>query len=77
MITTKFLTIVKHNQHNLYLCQQQDSQHQQQPSTTESSIHNNNNRNDHQQIKVKLDDLELWKSFHRLTNEMIVTKNGR
>ena len=28
-------------------------------------------------VKVKLDDFELWKSFHRLTNEMIVTKNGR
>ena len=32
---------------------------------------------DDQTIRVKLDDLELWKSFHRLTNEMIVTKNGR
>ncbi|XP_057309730.1 T-box transcription factor TBX19-like [Hydractinia symbiolongicarpus] len=28
-------------------------------------------------IRVHLDDAELWRSFHRLTNEMIVTKNGR
>ena len=35
------------------------------------------NDHQHQNIKVKLDDLELWKGFHRLTNEMIVTKNGR
>ena len=28
-------------------------------------------------IRVRLDDMELWKSFHQLTNEMIVTKNGR
>ena len=28
-------------------------------------------------IKVILDDSDLWKTFHRLTNEMIVTKNGR
>jgi len=27
--------------------------------------------------RVKLDDSDLWKSFHHLTNEMIVTKNGR
>ena len=26
---------------------------------------------------VSLEDAELWKGFHRLTNEMIVTKNGR
>jgi len=27
--------------------------------------------------RVNLDDSDLWKSFHHLTNEMIVTKNGR
>ena len=32
---------------------------------------------DAKRIRVQLDDCELWKSFHRLTNEMIVTKNGR
>ena len=29
------------------------------------------------QIRVNLEEEELWKNFHRLTNEMIVTKNGR
>uniref|UniRef100_A0A4W4FBJ3 T-box transcription factor T n=1 Tax=Electrophorus electricus TaxID=8005 RepID=A0A4W4FBJ3_ELEEL len=28
-------------------------------------------------LKVSLDDLELWQKFKELTNEMIVTKNGR
>ena len=28
-------------------------------------------------VRVMLDDAELWRSFHQLTNEMIVTKNGR
>ena len=28
-------------------------------------------------VRVLLDDSELWRSFHQLTNEMIVTKNGR
>ncbi|XP_066928777.1 T-box transcription factor T homolog 2-like [Clytia hemisphaerica] len=28
-------------------------------------------------IRVRLDEMGLWKSFHQLTNEMIVTKNGR
>lgn len=27
--------------------------------------------------RVKLDDRELWTRFQNLTNEMIVTKNGR
>lgn len=30
-----------------------------------------------EKIRVSLDDKDLWTSFHRLTNEMIVTKNGR
>ena len=29
------------------------------------------------QIRVNLEEEDLWKNFHRLTNEMIVTKNGR
>ena len=28
-------------------------------------------------VRVLLDDSELWRSFHQLTNEMIVTKSGR
>ena len=31
----------------------------------------------HQHISVSLEDDELWSRFERLTNEMIVTKNGR
>eukprot|EP00795_Rhopilema_esculentum_P006162 gene6162-11557_t len=27
-------------------------------------------------VRVMLDDVDLWRSFHQLTNEMIVTKNG-
>ena len=32
---------------------------------------------DSQKIRIHLDDHELWANFHRLSNEMIVTKNGR
>ena len=28
-------------------------------------------------LTVSLEDNDLWSQFHRLTNEMIVTKNGR
>ena len=28
-------------------------------------------------LTVSLEDRALWAQFHRLTNEMIVTKNGR
>ena len=28
-------------------------------------------------MRIKLEDADLWRSFHRMTNEMIVTKNGR
>ena len=28
-------------------------------------------------LRVRLEDADLWRSFHRMTNEMIVTKNGR
>ena len=31
----------------------------------------------HQMISVSLEEGELWSRFERLTNEMIVTKNGR
>lgn len=29
------------------------------------------------ELKVSLDENDLWKKFKELTNEMIVTKNGR
>lgn len=29
------------------------------------------------ELKVSLDENELWQKFKNLTNEMIVTKNGR
>lgn len=29
------------------------------------------------ELKVNLEDLDLWLKFKELTNEMIVTKNGR
>ena len=32
------------------------------------------NRNE---CRVTLEDADLWRAFNRLTNEMIVTKNGR
>ncbi len=28
-------------------------------------------------IKADLEEADLWSKFHELTNEMIVTKNGR
>ncbi len=31
----------------------------------------------HESTRVLLDEADLWRSFHQLTNEMIVTKNGR
>ena len=34
-------------------------------------------RDEREHVQVILDEPELWRSFHRLTNEMIVTKNGR
>lgn len=29
------------------------------------------------QLRVSLEDAELWRKFREVTNEMIVTKNGR
>lgn len=29
------------------------------------------------QLRLRLEDADLWRSFHCMTNEMIVTKNGR
>ena len=41
-------------------------------STPESTVYN-----DVEEAKVALEDVELWRKFQGLTNEMIVTKNGR
>lgn len=29
------------------------------------------------ELRVTLEDVELWRKFQQITNEMIVTKNGR
>lgn len=29
------------------------------------------------ELRVTLEDVELWRKFQHITNEMIVTKNGR
>lgn len=52
-----------------------------------AAILNGNKKNEEQKCEVKLmkdvnlrislEDADLWRSFHRMTNEMIVTKNGR
>ena len=69
------------------ILQEKDSMYNPQPSlqrlpqqsggTTSSSTTTNSSINNNDKVRVTLDDLELWKGFHRLTNEMIVTKNGR
>ena len=37
----------------------------------------NKNTADDSQVKVVLEEADLWRRFKLLTNEMIVTKNGR
>lgn len=37
----------------------------------------NKNATDESQVKVVLEEADLWRRFKSLTNEMIVTKNGR
>lgn len=37
----------------------------------------NKNTTDESQVKVVLEEADLWRRFKSLTNEMIVTKNGR
>ena len=36
-----------------------------------------NGGNESERINISLNETTLWKSFHRLTNEMILTKTGR
>lgn len=47
-------------------------------SAVEPSVGGNSTRNGRErEVNVALDDRELWVRFQTLTNEMIVTKNGR
>ncbi len=43
------------------------------PFVANPVAHVNNNPN----IKLKLQDMQLWKSFHAVGTEMIITKTGR
>lgn len=38
---------------------------------------NTDNSNKDSNVKITLDEPDLWRRFKSLTNEMIVTKNGR
>ncbi|RDD46743.1 Brachyury protein-like protein 1 [Trichoplax sp. H2] len=46
-------------------------------STTPASNNRNQNIDSDANVKVNLLDIDLWKRFRKLTNEMIVTKSGR
>ncbi|XP_072532945.1 T-box transcription factor T [Salminus brasiliensis] len=48
-------------------------------SAVESELQAGSEKGDptERELKVSLDDVELWQKFRELTNEMIVTKNGR
>lgn len=48
-------------------------------SAVESELQAGSEKGDptEKELKVSLDENELWKRFKDLTNEMIVTKNGR
>jgi hypothetical protein len=41
------------------------------------SEHASKNTTDDSQVKIVLEEADLWRRFKSLTNEMIVTKNGR
>lgn len=45
--------------------------------TSRESSHENKNTTDESQVKIVLEEADLWRRFKSLTNEMIVTKNGR
>ena len=38
---------------------------------------NTDNSSEDSNVKITLDEADLWRRFKSLTNEMIVTKNGR
>ncbi|KAL7890377.1 hypothetical protein AOLI_G00026350 [Acnodon oligacanthus] len=48
-------------------------------SAVESELQAGSEKGDptERELKVSLDEAELWQKFRELTNEMIVTKNGR
>lgn len=48
-------------------------------SAVESELQAGSEKGDptERELKVSLDESELWQTFKNLTNEMIVTKNGR
>lgn len=48
-------------------------------SAVESELQAGSEKGDptERELKVSLDESELWQKFKELTNEMIVTKNGR
>lgn len=48
-------------------------------SAVESELQAGSEKGDptERELKVSLDESELWQKFKDLTNEMIVTKNGR
>lgn len=47
----------------------------ERPRETEST--NRDDTNEDGNVKITLDEADLWRRFKSLTNEMIVTKNGR
>lgn len=46
-------------------------------SMAELNNKDTDNGTDESQVKVVLEEADLWRRFKCLTNEMIVTKNGR
>ena len=47
----------------------------ERPRETESA--NTDETSEDTNVKITLDEADLWRRFKSLTNEMIVTKNGR
>lgn len=47
----------------------------ERPRETDSA--NTDDSNEDSNVKISLDEADLWRRFKSLTNEMIVTKNGR
>lgn len=42
-----------------------------------AQLNDTENTTDESQVKIILEEADLWRRFKCLTNEMIVTKNGR
>ena len=47
----------------------------ERPRETENA--NTGDSSEDSNVKITLDEADLWRRFKSLTNEMIVTKNGR